>query len=437
MTVDGIKARIALFNQYDQAMAKLTEELDDFYKNSKILIGQESNAIKLYGLAFNFAWTLRNSIELCQKYEHEVKSSLLHERFKINQKLSDDFEQSVNEIVPQLENLSKTMNVTIDDNQRMEVITADDSDAEKLLSDNEYLKGLSKDLAANGNKILNIVCFYLRHISKQLINVKNVRANLTDNDYRFLFEREFKEYLSTDEWSNMKDSFIERTVKYKYHGIEPTKEQLYELRYAEIERITDMSDNFGAIESYLDDYPKLSRHIINREFETIINTPVLELFLHIGRKLIIDKWREQLEEEELCYVPEDDKESEVTYSEKYSEAICKKTMPKVLELYEGRDAMDWVCFYHVLVFYNYIGCDDFNVFNRWLTQVTGKKIISTGNARKIKMSYWAKDAKKHWTMEGALAETNTTQQETKFKNYTILCDDIRDIINNKAKRATS
>ena len=429
MTVDGIKKRLALFDQYDQAMAKLVEDLDVFYNNSKNLVRQELESIKLYGLAFNFAWTLRNSIDLCQKYENEVKNSLLHERFDINKKLSDDFEEYVDEIVPLLENLSRTLSVCIDDNLRTEIITDDDSDAEKLLSDNEYLSELSKNLAANGNKILNIVCFYLRHISKQLINIKTVRANLTDNDYRFLFEREFKEYISTDEWGDLKYGFIDRTIKNKYHGIEPTKEQLYELRNDEIERILDMSDNFGAIEPYLDDYPKLSHHILNRDFNTEINTPVLDLFLHIGRKLIIEQWLEQLEEEELCYVPEDDGETEVTYSEKYSETICKRTMPEILALYEGRDAMDWVCFYHVLVYYNFIGCDDFNVFNRWLTQVTGMEIISAGNARKIKMSYWAKEAKMRWSKERALSETNTAQQETKFKNYTQLCEKIRDIIN--------
>jgi len=419
---------MALFCQYDQAMAKLVEELDIFYKNSKTLVRQESEAIKLYGLAFNLAWTLRNSIELCQKYEHEVKNSLLHERFEINKKLSDDIEQSVGEIVPQLEKLSQTFCVSIDDNQRVEVIIADDGDAEMLLSDNEYLSELSKDLAANGNKILNIVCFYLRHISKQLINIKTVRANLAENDYRFLFEREFKEYLSTDEWNDHKYGFIERTIKNKYHGIEPTKEQLYELQNAEVEKIVDMSDIFGAIDTYLEDYPQLCRHILSRDFKTEINTPILELFLHLGRKQIIEQWQEQLEEEELCYVPEDDGESEVTYSERYSEAICERTMPKIIALLKENDAKDWVCFYHVLVYYNYIGCDDFNAFNRWLTQVTGKEIISRVNARKIKMSYWAKDAKKQWTKEGALAETGSAQQRTKFRNYTLLCDEIRDII---------
>lgn len=426
MTVAGIKERLALFNRYDQAMAKLVEELDDFYKSSKTLVRQESEAIKLYGLAFNFAWTLRNSIELCHKYENEVRNSLLHERFDINKKLSDDFEYAVDEIVPYIENIINTLCVTIDDNDRVE-ISSEDEDSEKLLSDNEYLSELSKDLAKNGNKILNIICFYLRHISKLLINTKTVRANMTDNDYRFLFEREFREYLSTDEWNDVQNSFIDRTIIRKYHGEEPTKDQLYELLATEIEKIEEMSDSFGIIEPYLDDYPKLSRIIIQQEFKAEINSPVLELFLHLGHKLIIEKWHQQLEEEELCYMPEEG-DTEVTYSERFTETICKLAMPSILKLYEDRNAMDWVCFYHVLVYYSYIGCDDFNAFNRWLTRVTGKELISTGNARKIKMSYWAEAAKKPWTKEGALAKTNTAQQETKYRNYTMLCDEIRDII---------
>ena len=431
MTVESIKERIALFERFDLTMGKLLEELDSFHKESKIVIRQESESIKLYGLAFNFAWTLRNSIEVCQKYEAAIKNSLLHERFQHNKDLSDKFEYAVDDIVPYIENIIDTFCVTIDDNDRTEVLS-EVEDSEKLLSDNEYLSQLSRDLSKNGNKILNIVCFYLRHIAKLLINTKTVRANMTENDYRFLFEREFREYLTTDEWNDVQNSFIDKTIIRKYHGQEPTKEQLYELHASEIEKIEELSDSFGIIEPYLDDYPKLSRIIIQREFKNEINSPVLELFFHLGRKLLIERWQEQLEEESLCYVPEEE-DTEVTYSERFTETICKRTMPGILKLFEERDAMDLVCFYHVLVYYNYIACNDFNVFNRWLTQVAGKELIKPNNARKIKLTYWVSEAKKPWTKEGALAETNTTQQETKFRNYTKLCEDIREIINEAKK----
>ena len=431
MTVEGIKERILLFEQFDQTMEKLLGELDNFYKGSRAVIRQKHDSIKLYGLAFNFAWTLHNSIVVCHKYESAIKNSLLHDRFERNKWLSEQFEESVNLIVPSIEKIIDTFCFNRDDIVRLE-IGPEDEDREKLLSDNKYLYELSKDLVQNGNKILTIICFYLRHISKLLINTKTVRANMTDNDYRFLFEREFRDYLSTDEWNDVQNTFIDRTIIRKYHGEEPTKEQLYELLATEIEKIEEMSDRFGIIEPYLDDYPKLSRIIVLREFKAELNSPILELFLHLGHKLIIEKWKRQLEEEELCYVPEEG-DMEVTYSERFTETICKLAMPGILKLYEKRDAMDWVCFYHVLVYYSYIGCDDFNAFNRWLTRVAGKELISTGNARKIKMSYWAESAKKRWKKEDALAKTNTTQQETKFGNYTKLCEDIREIIN-EAKR---
>lgn len=431
MTVDSIKERILLFEQFDQTLGKLLKELDSFHKESRLVIRQESESIKLYGLAFNFAWTLRNSIEVCQKYEAAIKNSLLHERFQHNKDLSDVFEDAVDVLVPYIENIIDMVCVTIDDNDNEKVLS-EAEDTEKLLSDYGYLSELSKDLAKNGNKILNIVCFYLRHISKLLINTKTVRANMTDIDYRFLFEREFKEYLSTDEWNDVQNSFIDRTIYHRFHGIEPTKEQLYELLVLEKERIEEMSEEFGIIEPYLEDYSKLSRIIVRREFQNEINSPILELFFHLGRKKIIEKWYKQLEEEELCYLPEEG-ESEVTYSERFTEAVCKRTMPGVLKLFEGRDAMDLVCFYHVLVFYSYIACDDFNVFNRWLTTIAEKELISTGNARKIKMTYWAREAKKLWTMKGALEETDTQQQETKFRKYTSLCDKIREIINEAMK----
>ena len=78
MTVDGIKKRLALFNQYDQMMEKLMKEMNEFRVDSRIVIGEKKEAIKLYGYAFNFAWTLYNSIDICQKYEAEIKNSLFH-----------------------------------------------------------------------------------------------------------------------------------------------------------------------------------------------------------------------------------------------------------------------------------------------------------------------------------------------------------------------
>ena len=430
MTVDSIKERIALFNQFDKTMDALVEELEMFRSVSKTLIKQKTESIKLYGLAFNLAWSLRNSIELCQKYEQEVRNSLLHDRFDRNKQLSDLFEEKADELVPFIERIVNAMCIGIDELERDEVIII--KDEEKLLSDTAYLSELSKDLSKNGYKILEIVCFYLRYLSDTLINTKTVRANMTGNEYRFLFEREFNEFLKTEEWSDLKDTFIDTTISRKFHGVEPTKDELNELLFTEIEKIEAMSEHFGVIEPYINDYANLSRIILNRQFPNEINTPVLELFHCLGRKRIVELWREQMEQEELCYVPEEG-EADVMYSEKFNEAVCKRVLPRIRALLKDKDRMAWVCFYHVLVFYSYIICRDFNVFNRWLTQMAGEEIINTTYARKLKMSYWVTAAGKQWTKEEALAETNSKQQETKYREYTLLCEEIREIIN-EAKR---
>lgn len=427
MTIEGIKERLSLFNQYDQMMEKLMKEMNGFLVDSRIVIGEKKEAIKLYGYAFNFAWTLYNSIDICQKYEAEIKNSLFHGRFEENQKYLDDFEIVSRELIPFVENIVTNQCIEFEDYEGEGLLTGV-FDKEKLLSDNKYLVGLKRHLSRNGYKILNIVCFYLRYMAQMLTSIKNFRANMSDIDYRFLFEREFDEYCSTEEWSDLESSFIIRTVNRRYHGVEPTQDQLAELLSEEYDKIEEMSDVFGIIEPYLGYNDKLARVIIKHQFKTDINSPILELFRHLGRIEILKKWIEQLESEVLCYEPLENDEQEFCYKEKYSEDLSKKTFPEILKLFENRKPIDWVCFYHVLVCYNYIDCLDFNAFNRWLTNLAGRELIAPGYARGIKMQYWAQHAKYVWRLEDALKYKNSKQQESKYREYSILCDQILEIL---------
>ncbi len=427
MTIDGIKERLSLFNQYDQTMEKLMKEMNGFRVNSRIVIGEKKEAIKLYGYAFNFAWTLYNSIDICQKYEAEIKNSLFYGRFDQNQKYADDFEIVAKELIHFIENIVTNQCIEFEDYDNDGLITGV-LDKEKLLSDNKYLAGLKKHLSRNGYKILNIVCFYLRYMTQILTSIRNFRANMSDNDYRFLFEREFDDYRSTEEWADLESSFIIRNINIKYHGIEPTLDQLSDLLTEENNKIEEMSDDFGIIEPYLEDYAKLARVIIKREFKTELNSHILELFRHLGRIKLILKWQAQLEEEKLCCEPLADDEADFSYGDKYTKAVSKRTFPEILKLFDERKTKDWVCFYHVLVCYHYMDFIDFNAFNRWLTELAGKVLITEGYARVIKMEYWADKAKYTWRLEDALNSNNSKQQENKYRDYINLCAQIREII---------
>lgn len=427
MTVEGIKERLSLFNQYDQMMEKLMKEMNEFRVDSRIVIGEKKEAIKLYGYAFNFAWTLYNSIDIFQKYEAEIKNSLFYGRFDENQKYADDFEIVAKELIHFVENIVTNQCIEFEDYESDGLITGV-FDKEKLLSDNKYLAGLKKHLSRNGYKILNIVCFYLRYITQMLTSIRNFRANMSDIDYRFLFEREYKEYCTTEEWDDLESSFIIRTINNRYRGVEPSQDQLAELLSEEYDKIEDMSDKFGIIEPYLDDHDKLARAIVKRQFTTEINTPILELFRHLGRIQLIVKWQRQVEDEKLCYEPLADDEEDYKYRDKHTETVIKKTFPKVRELLDKRSIKDWVCYYHVLVCFNNVEFVDFNAFNRWLTELAGEELITASYARAIKMEYWADKAKYVWRLEEALKYKNSKQQENKYKDYIILCDQIREII---------
>ena len=431
MTLEGIKNRKKLFKMYDAAMDKQCEELNRFKEESYTIIKENRETIKIYAFAFYLACSLRDNIELCKKYEEEVKNSLLDTRFETNEKLLDKFEERVNVLERYIKNISPTLDVSINNNVNVE-IDASNEEKEKLIADKQYLLNLSNDLAKNGNKILNIVCFYMRYVVRQLTDIKNVRADMDDIKYRLLFEHEFKEYKSTDDWAELKDFFIDDNYK-KNNNEELSKEDLYILQENEKKEIARVN-GMGNIKPYIENYSKLGKKIVEKEFEADTNSPVLELFLHMGYYELTKNWLEQMDEinpyeEDI----EDEDNGDYSYCEDLNENKCKKMMPNILKLYNGKNAKDWVCFYHVLVFYQNIIFDDFYAFNRWLTSITGEEKITYSNARKINMSYWAKNAKIKWTLDAAIKETDTKRQENLFKEYMRLCQSIYDIIREAKK----
>ena len=429
MTLEGIKNRKKLFKMYDAAMDKQYEELNRFKEESYTIIKENRETIKIYAFAFYLACSLRDNIELCKKYEEEVKNSLLDTRFETNEKLLDKFEERVNVLERYIKNISPTLDVSINNNVNVE-IDASNEEKEKLIADRQYLLNLSNDLAKNGNKILNIVCFYMRYVVRQLTDIKNVRADMDDIKYRLLFEHEFKEYKSTDDWADLKDYFIDDTYKGN-NKKELSFDDIGTLKEKEKNEIVHIK-GFGNIKPYIENYSMLGKKIVEKEFETDIDSPVLELFLHMGYYELTKKWQEQLEEINP-FAEDDDNESGFSYSTDLTETKCKKMMPKILKLYEKRNAIDWVCFYHVLVLYQNITFEDFYEFNRWLTTITGEEKIKPNNARKINLSYWAINAKKEWLEREALKETNSKQQENKFKDYKRLCYSIYEIIREAKK----
>lgn len=431
MSEDSIKRGIDIVNQFFECMEKLNSEVSYFENECTITIIQREAFFKVYGLSYNLAWTLRRVIYRIEEYGEVLRNTLLYDYWEKN----EQFIKDINYLAKRLEDFImqslEPLSMELLDDDWVGIDLGDDDEAAKvLIEDNEYLENLSRDLSSNCGKIYQIILFYIRYILKQLIEIRNIRLNRTESDYNLLFDREFKEYLTTDIWNELRDSFISTTISIKYRGNEPTVDQLLQMRDNEFEMMMELRKELGQFDAYLSDTGKLARHLVNKEIKHNVNNPIIDLFGCLGRMKLIDQWILAIQEEApLMEAFEGSSPSEaITFSERLSEERLKSLWPKIEEVYLQRKAIDWVCFYHVLVFRNYVSCDDFKFFARWINETSGREIISEVNIRQIKMSYWAKEAKRMWTIEGFHKWRDSGKADSQYRDFELLCIELNDII---------
>ncbi len=429
MTEESIKSRAVTIQAFDDSIKKLFAEKEYFVNECRETITQKIFKIKIFGLAFNFAWAIRYVIDIAQKYEQVLCNSLLYDRFNENKEYYEKLDELTYDVDTFIKRMSISLDIVVDDNINIPTDGRPKEEIDSYDIDKEYLLSLSSDLKSNGNKILELITFYLRCLLDVLENIKNIRKNRTDNDCRFLYEREYKEFITTERWYNMKDTYIQTITKAKYHGIEPDVNELWNMHGLEFEKITNIAE-FNDIESVFNDNAKLGRYIVEKEIPDTTSNPILNLFAHRGKQDIITEWINLKASEIPCCEPIDEQfESDFEYSEKFNEAKAIRIFPKIQALFNDKKAVDWVCYYHVLVFYTYVSFKDFNNFVVWLNKMANETLISHVNGRAINMTYWAKKAKKKWNIEELLAERNSKQAENQYSIYKKLCDEIRAIIN--------
>ncbi len=431
MSEDSIKRGIDIVNQFFECMEKLNLEVSYFENECTITIVQKEAFFKVYGLSYNLAWTLRRVIYRIEDYGEVLRNTLLYDYWEKNEQYIRDVNYLANELEGFIMQSLEPLSMELLDDDWIGIDLGDDDEAAKvLIDDNEYLENLSKDLSSNCGKIYRIIMFYIRYILKQLIEIRNIRLNRNESDYNLLFEREFKEYLTTDVWNDLRDSFISTTISIKYRGNEPTVDQLLHMRDNEFGLMMVLRKELGSFDAYLSDTAKLARHIVNKEIEHNVKNPVIELFGCLGRMKLIDQWISDIQNEApLMEHFEDSKPSEaITFTERMSEDRLKNLWPQIEEVYKERNAIDIVCLYHVLLYRKYILCDDFKFFARWINETSGKDIISEVNIRQIKMSYWVKEADHIWTIDGLHKFRNSAKADSQYRDYELLCDQINELI---------
>lgn len=430
MTEQSVKERNVIINQFDQALTKLINEKNYFVNQCKDAVEKESTPVKIYSLSFNFAWTLRYTIDCTQKYDSVIRNSLLDDRFDNNLANKQWIENEFFDFIPFIDNLEQSAGLVPHEVEKSE------RDHYERLKEKEDIANVQvdfwvdfcKDLAANGHHIAPLIKVYYNRLVRMLTDITVIRVSRKENDLRFLFERELKEYTSTDEWEDMSNSFIESIIKMRFRGIEPGIEELELLRSEEYSQMMTLKSDLGQFEAFLYDYTKLAKHLISKEVKGVANNHILQLLGHLSILQLVDDWMVDFVSEGKFMVPPDEDDTPLTYTVKLSEKRMKKLWPQIESLFKERAATDWVCFFHVLVFKNYVTCNSFKSFVVWLNNFAGRNLISAVNARQIKMSYWAKNAKRQWTIEDLHKWKNTARIDSRYKDFYQLCEDINNII---------
>lgn len=433
MSEDSIKKNLDIINSYFDGMHKLYSDVDYFTTECINAIKEKTAVVKIYGLGFNLAWSLRYTINKMIAYQNMLINTLLYDYWEENKNEVDHFSQMSAELEDFINSNLEPLSIKIKGADSIEKEIPEDEEDEEiklLIEDNEYLLNLSQDLVTNGPKLLHLIIFYLNHARRILIEIRNIRLNRTENDYALLFEREFKEYLTTDIWNELRDSFISTTISIKYRGNEPSVDQLIQMRDNEFGLMMVSRKELGPFDAYLSDPAKLARHIVNKEIEHNVKNPVIDLFGSLGRMKLIDRWISDIQDETpLMEHFEGLKPNEaITFTERMSEDRLKNLWPKIEEVYNERSAIDLVCLYHVLLYRKCIMCDDFKFFARWINETADKEIISEVNIRQIKMSYWAKEADRIWTIDGFHKWRNSAKADSQYRDYELLCDQINELI---------
>ncbi len=429
MTEKSIIERLEIFSQFDQSIDKLIEDKTYFVNQCRIALEKESAPVKIYPLAFNFAWSLRYVIGCTEKYLDAIQNSLLDDRYQKNLKNKDRIEKEFRDLILLIDDFEKTAGLAPAEVEEIEKAHYEQLKENEDISDGHvnYLVELCKDLASNGHQIALLINIYLNRLNRLITDITLVRVGRSDINKRFLFEREYKEFTLTDEWEDTSNSFIESIIRVRFRGLEPKEPDLASLRDDEYNQMMTLKSDLGQFEAFLSDNSKLAKLLIEKEIECTKNNVILQLFGHLGIINLIDEWIDDIRNEgQLVSYGEEDT-SPLTYTEKLSEKRMKQLWPKIEEIYENRPAIDWVCLFHVLVFRNYVTCDTFKEYVIWLNEMAGRIVISPVNARQIKMTYWAKAAKREWTLENLHKWKNTTRIDTRFKEFDNLCTEINNV----------
>lgn len=414
--------------KFEYCMEKLQAITENFLVTFDCMKFNDEHKPNIISLAHNLYHDSRLVLNNLIDYHDMIIHSLLDIRHEVHEKIFDDFSIYHGKLTGYLKKIIEANSLGIG------IALGNPG---KKVEGNSLLKEFDERIDAqfNENTALYFDGIYrnFQEIESLLYDLKILKHGRTNVDYINLYEWVKNDYYHSDLWEKVKTNYIK---KLSQHGYD--KEQIYAIKN-EISNELENDENLGnEWVAYSNDSPSFCKAILAKKFNK--NTEINKMLSNLGRLELLDDWLEDMEYEELSYIPLDDNENEVVKGVEFANEDIKKRFeevwPQIYDCVMKEHDADyiWCCLHHTLSFYNNIRETSFKDFMLWLNVFSGKQLISEDNIRQVKNEYLVRTVHTIWNLEDLKIYTKenkkrmTQQMISKYVKYGQICDKIRDII---------
>ena len=429
--------RIIETDNRPQAITKFDSCMERFFNSSKTFLEElkkipccDENNVKMYTLAMNYYHDTNLVVEIATAYYDYIAYSMLSVNYPKHDRLYRRFESDLLELTHRLNGLSEPYSIVLDNT------------LPKGISLEEQLaimdKSICEQLDGNGILYFKGILNNLSKIKDALNSLQVVGAGRTASSYEEIYDRMKEEYYNSDIWENLKKNYISnlinRKFKNKYISIDAI-DDLIECLYSDLEGHEELGTIWQAFE---DNKTELSKAIVKKEYESA--THIEYMFTILGKIELLLNWKEEIKFEELPYEEAEEASGLVQGVEFVNEQEQQRFIDAWPEIYEYMEKVKdadyaWCCLHHTMTFYHYIKKTSFKYFMKWLNGFAKKELISEVNLRQVSFHYFIDVVETKWSLEemekfykdGKKKQRITPQLKAKYKKYSGICYQLREI----------
>ncbi|MGM9727545.1 MAG: hypothetical protein ACI3YJ_08065 [Prevotella sp.] len=404
-----------IIRKFDDCMIEFFARTIGFCEEiTRIAESDESNR-KINTLAYNLLEDLDLITQNAEYYENEIKWSMLDIRLDKNEDYKSkmekdliDFKHKVNEIIGNggIGNNTIESNTNQDTNSESKAIVVSEREA------------ISRQMANISVLIFSQILQRVENFERMFSELGALNVSRTDDDYMKIYICTCKKFESTEEYKAFSDSYIDKTIKYKYNGKLSNPTQIDSLiTQRNIDAMYD--HDIGKIWISSSDNPiKATKLFVERR---LLHDREILKFLHYKAEL-------NLLEEYKLYVNKDVfkigkgslQSNKLEFYAPYSDVSLHRQWSAIHKLMDdkGAKAWEWCALHHALSIKRKINNVDFYTFVKWIKKEFKVVIITSSNCKNYKYDYFVITNQEEWNLEKYkdyyLSGQNPKQRGTSF-----------------------